>query len=108
MQDIQADIEKNRLYITLGKFENYEEMYNVALKIRDETNKLQKGFDALTDLRNYEVLGERFEELMKGIQLFLVDAGVSKVVRVVRKFGTWGHVQLDRASMDAGDRKSVV
>jgi hypothetical protein len=102
MYDIKANIEENRLYITLGKFGNYEEMYEVASRIRDEANKLQRGFDALTDLRKYEVLGENYESLMKGIQQFLIEAGVSKVVRVVRKFGAWGHVQLDRASMDAG------
>lgn len=27
---------------------------------------------------------------------------MSKVVRVVRKFGRWGHVQFDKTSMDLG------
>ena len=108
MHAVRADTAKNRLYITLGAFTSYDEMYEVALQLRNETNKLQKGFTALTDLRNYEMLGKNYEALIKGIQLFLIDAGVSSVIRVVRKFGAWGHLQLDKASMDAGYHAAYV
>ena len=102
MHAVKVDMEKNRLYITLGTFEGDDEMLELALKMRDATNQLQKGFNVITDLRDYKVMGKKFEDAMQGIQMFLVDSGLGTVVRVVRKFGAWGHMQLDKGAMNIG------
>ncbi|ABW67548.1 hypothetical protein [Desulfosudis oleivorans] len=104
MHSIRADKEKNRLYLTLGKLDSLEEMMKVAEGIRDVCKDLRSGFTCLTDLRDFELLDEQYEFLISGVQEFLVDAGVSEVVRVVRKYGSWGHIQFDKTSMNVGYR----
>ncbi len=102
MHSILADKDKNRLYLTLGKLDSVEEIAQVAEKIRTVCRDLKPGFSCLTDMREYELLDENLEPSIKGVQEFLVKAGLRKVVRVVRKFGTWGHLQFDKSSMDVG------
>lgn len=108
MHVIRADKEKNRLYLTLGKLDAVEEMVKVAEEIRDACKDLRPGFTCLTDLRDFELLDEQYEFLITGVQEFLVKAGVSEVVRVVRKFGSWGHIQFDKSSMGVGYRGRYV
>ncbi|MDY6903057.1 MAG: hypothetical protein SWH61_00080 [Thermodesulfobacteriota bacterium] len=102
MHKVSVDVEKNRIYITLGKLENVQEILDLGEALREESKKLNPGFSCITDLREYELLEENYEIYIKGIQEFLRDLGVSKVVRVVRKFGRWGHVQFDKSSIDLG------
>ncbi|OQX60949.1 MAG: hypothetical protein B5M56_10235 [Desulfococcus sp. 4484_241] len=102
MHSIRADAKKNRLYLTFGKLESSDELARVAEGIRDACRELKPGFTCLTDLRDFEPLDEQLEFFIKGVQEYLVETGVSKVVRVVRKFGAWGHVQFDKLSMHVG------
>lgn len=102
MHNVSVDVQKNRLYITLGKLEKVEEILELGEAMREECKKLSPGYTCITDLREYELLEENYEIYIKGIQEFLRDLGVSQVVRVVRKFGRWGHVQFDKTSMDLG------
>lgn len=108
MHSIRADKEKNRLYLTFGELDAVEEMVKVAEEIREACKDLRPGFTCLTDLRDFEPLDEQYEYLITGVQEFLVNAGVSEVVRVVRKFGTWGHIQFDKSSMNVGYRGRYV
>ena len=102
MHQVEIDKDKNRLYLTLGKLEDEGEVIELAEKIRTVCEDLEPGFSCLNDMRDYELVDEKLEMIIKGIQEFLVGVGLGKVVRVVRKFGAWGHLQFDKTSMDVG------
>src|SRR6056297_1156921 len=102
MHEVKIDKEKNRLYLILGKIEHANEPAELARKIRQACQSLKTGFTCLTDLRDYELLEEDREVIIEEIQNFLVQAGMAKVVRVVRQFGVWGHLQFDKSSMSLG------
>ena len=102
MYRVMADKQKNRLYLTLGKLDGPEEIEQLGEKIRCDCQDLTPGFDCLTDLREYELVDESLEANIKEIQEYLVGIGLANVVRVVRKFGTLGHFQFDKSSMDVG------
>lgn len=102
MYDVTADIEKNRIYITVGKLEGESAMQALAQAVKAECQKLKKGFTCITDLRKYEVQDDRFENYVTQTQEAMIEAGMSKVVRVRRETGLLGHFQFDNASMDVG------
>jgi hypothetical protein len=102
MYNVTADIEKNRIYITIGKLEGEPAMQALAQTVKTECLKLKKGFTCITDLRKYEVQDDRFENYVKQTQEAMIEAGMSKVVRVRRETGLLGHFQFDNASMDVG------
>jgi hypothetical protein len=77
-------------------------MQALAQMVKTECQKLKKGFTCITDLRKYEVLDDRFENYVKQTQEAMIDAGMSKVVRVRRETGLLGHFQFDNASMEVG------
>ncbi len=102
MYDVKADIDKNRIYITIGKLEGEEAMQALAQAVKSECQKLKKGFTCITDLRKYEVLDDHFEYYVKQTQEAMIAAGLSNVVRVRRETGLLGHFQFDNVSMDVG------
>ena len=102
MHEIRADQDKNRIYITLEQIDNETEMKHIVDQVKSECLKLKKGFSCLTDLRNYEYQDEIFEKYIKFAQEALVDAGMSKVVRVHRKVGVLAHYQFETVSLDVG------
>lgn len=102
MHRVTVDKEKNRLLLTLGKLENTDEILEVVEKIKNACRDLKPGFSCLNDLRDYELVDVGQESLIRQAQEFLVKAGLARVVRVVRKFGTWGHLQFDKTSMNVG------
>ena len=102
MYDVKADIEKNRIYITVGKLEGEPAMQALAQAVKAECQKLKKGFTCITDLRKYEVQDDQFEKYVTQTQEAMIEAGMSKVVRVRRETGLLGHFQFDNASMDVG------
>ena len=102
MYDVKTDIDKNRIYITIGKLEGEAEMQALAQTVKSECQKLKKGFTCITDLRKYEVQDEQFEIYVTKTQEAMIAAGLSKVVRVRRETGLLGHFQFDNASMDVG------
>lgn len=102
MHEVRADTEKNRLYVTIGKLDDETEMEAVADEVVDACTRLKPGFDCLTDLREYEVEDEIHERYIYRAQKAMVDAGVRKVVRVRKQFGSLGHFQFDKTSVRAG------
>ena len=102
MYDVKADIEKNRIYITIGQLEGESAMQALAQTVKTECQKLKKGFTCITDLRKYEVQDDRFEKYVTQTQEAMIEAGMSKVVRVRRETGLLGHFQFDNASMNVG------
>jgi len=102
MNAVRSDLEKNRIYITIGRLEGEAEMDGIVKTIQMECARLKPGFTCLTDLRDYEVQDENFEKYIKRAQEILVAAGMYKVVRVRRKMGALAHFQFDNASYEVG------
>ncbi|MBC2717736.1 MAG: hypothetical protein HF978_20730 [Desulfobacteraceae bacterium] len=102
MYDVKADIDKNRIYITIGRLEDEAEMQSLAQAASTECRKLKKEFTCITDLRKYEIQDDMFEDYVKQAQEAMIRAGMSKVVRVRRETGLLGHFQFDNVSMDVG------
>ena len=102
MHNVRADVDKNRIYITVGKIKDEAEMQSFVDKAKSECQKLTDGFTCLTDLRGYEYQDEIFEKYIKEIQEFFLARNLSKVVRVHRWSGLLGHMQFDYLSLDLG------
>lgn len=102
MHDVSIDVDKNRIYITIGSLKNEAEMKDIVKAVKSQCRKLKGGFTCVTDLRNYEFQDEKFEGYIKEAQEALVTAGLFKVVRVTRKFGAIGHFQFDNTSFEVG------
>lgn len=108
MHEVRVDPDKNRIYLTIGKIEDEQEMKSIPESVMAEAGKLKKGFTCLTDLRDYEYQDEIFERYIQKTQQALLDAGMSKVVRVHRKVGVLGHIQFETVSLDLGYRAKNV
>jgi len=102
MYEVKADIDKNRIYITIGKLEGEQAMQALARAVKTECQKLKKGFTCITDLRKYEIQDDKFENYVKETQEAMIAEGLAKVVRVRRETGLLGHFQFDNVSMDVG------
>ena len=102
MHEIRTDQDMNRLYVTIGEIEDQNEMQAIVAEIKTAVEDLKPGFTCLTDLRNYEVGEEEDEKYIYEGQEVMVNAGLSKVVRVVKKFGALGHFQFDKSSVELG------
>lgn len=102
MHSIRADVDKNRLYVKIGKIEDEADMQSLVDKVKSECAKLADGFTCLTDLRGYEYQGEVFEKYIKELQQACLARGMSKVVRVHRWSGLLGHMEFENVSLDVG------
>ncbi len=102
MYDIKTDTEKNRITITIGKVESESEIQEIARSVQSACRRLKKGFTCITDLRRYELQDDQFEIYVKETQAVMVQAGLSRVVRVRRETGLLGHFQFDNASSEVG------
>jgi hypothetical protein len=102
MYQVRADIEKNRLYVTIGSAADENEMMAAIQEIELAVQDLKEGFDCITDLREYEILIDEHEKFIYQAQKILADAGMLKVVRVIKKFGSLGHFQFDKLSKGVG------
>jgi len=102
MYNVRADIEKNRLYITIGSVTEENEMMAAIQEIELVVQGLRKGFDCITDLREYEILIDENEKFIYQAQRILTESGMSRVVRVIKKFGSLGHFQFDKLSKEVG------
>jgi hypothetical protein len=102
MYQIKADIEKNRLYITIGGIPVENEKEALVREIENKIKELKQGFDCITDLRKYEVQPDETEEFIYQAQKILSEAGLSNVVRVIKKFGSLAHFQFDKVSVAVG------
>jgi hypothetical protein len=108
MHDVVVNPEKNRIYITVGPISDEAEMQRIVDRVKAECARLKSGFTCLTDLRNYEYQDEIFEKYIRATQEALLEAGMSKVVRVHRPVGLLGHYQFETVSMDLGYRAKNV
>lgn len=83
MYKVKANIEKNRLTITLSGFISADEAATVKESIVSESIKLTKGFDVINDISNFRLGQDQAGLVLKEIIKYLISQGVNKVVRVV-------------------------
>jgi hypothetical protein len=102
MYDIKTDTKKNRIIITIGKLEGEAEIKALSQSIKTACRELKKGFTCITDLRKYAVMDDHFEKYVQETQAAMIQAGLSRVVRVRRETGLLGHFQFDNASNQVG------
>jgi hypothetical protein len=79
---VKADVEKNRLYITLVGFFHQDEMKACTDKTIEEAKNLKPGFDVITDVSQFKPVGqEALDEVARG-QAFFKSAGIRHGIRV--------------------------
>ncbi|MFC7080502.1 hypothetical protein [Halorussus caseinilyticus] len=83
MHEIEADSSRNRLYVTLaGRFDEDEAAASAERTI-EATERLDPGFDVVTDIRELEASPQEAKTHLERSKLFLSAHDVGTVVRVV-------------------------
>ncbi|MFA6011582.1 MAG: hypothetical protein WC799_16460 [Desulfobacteraceae bacterium] len=101
---IKSNIEKNRLYITLGKMGD-PDIRGLVKEITHCAASLKPGFTCLVDIRNMDInYSEKQMFTMEIIMGGLIDAGMSKVVRVVSKKNKISQMKMEQGSRALGYR----
>ena len=104
MYMIRANAEKNRLYITLGKMGD-PDIRGLVKEITHCASTLKPGFTCLVDIRNMDITySERQMFTMELIMGGLIDAGMSRVVRVVSKKNKISQMKMEQGSRALGYR----
>ena len=104
MYMIRSNIEKNRLYITLGKMEDTD-IRGIIKEITHSTAVLRPGFGCLVDIRNMDIkYSEKQMYTMELVMGGLVDAGMGRVVRVVSKKNKISQMRMEQGSRALGYR----
>ena len=83
MYTVKADVEKNRLYISLVGFFKLEEMQKCTDDVIEESRKLKRGYDVITDISQFKPAGpETIKEIERGQEHFK-STGVGRGIRIV-------------------------
>ena len=83
MYTIKSDLAKNRLYISLVGFFKLEEMQKCTDEVINESKKLRRGYDVITDISQFKPAGpETVKEIERGQEHFKAS-GVGRGIRVV-------------------------
>lgn len=107
MNDIKADLKKNRLYITLKDAAN-SDIEDLIEKIERECGKLEKGFSCLNDITDYDPDTLESESLLMKAQKKLWQAGLGVIVNLSRNKKLEGHYQLEKASKLSAGYSAIV
>jgi hypothetical protein len=101
---IRSDVDKNRLYITLGKMED-NDIRGLIKEITHSTSMLKPGFGCLVDIRNMDIkYTEKQMTVMEIVMGGLLDAGMGRVVRVVSKKNKISQMRMEQESRALGYR----
>lgn len=107
MFTVKADVPKNRLYVTLEGFLHYPEMKACTDKTIEEAKKLKKGFDVITDLTNFNPVGQdAIDEVARG-QAFFKESGIRHGIRIEGK-AVLTNLQFNRTAKIANYNPNVV
>jgi len=85
MFTIRADVAKNRLYVKLVGFFDYNEMKASTDKTIEEVKKLKPGFDVINDVSEFKPANQDTLKEIERAQAFLKKAGVRHAIRVEGK-----------------------
>ncbi|WP_137286921.1 hypothetical protein [Halorussus salinisoli] len=96
MHEIEADLDANRLYVTLGGKFDEEEAAASAEKTIEAAKRLDSGFDVVTDIRELEASPQEAKDHLERSKTFLSAHDVGTVVRVVGD-SPLAKMQFDRA-----------
>jgi hypothetical protein len=80
--DIHADVDKNRLYVVLDGFFTDEQLAEAVNKTFQEIDKLQHGFDIITDISKFKPAStEGAQDIARG-QEYAKKQGANRIIRV--------------------------
>jgi hypothetical protein len=85
MYTVTANIEKNRLYVTLVGFFDYNQMKECTDKTILELKKLKPGFDVITDISQFKPLGQDTLVEVERAQAQFKKSGIRYGLRVEGK-----------------------
>jgi len=96
----RADLERNRLYISLKGRITSEESEKAVRQIISDIYTLEDGFDVVTDISEFEPATQKEAEALLEVHRALFGKGVNRIVRVVgtELKATVGKIQFERAS----------
>ncbi|MEF8773760.1 MAG: hypothetical protein V5A23_08065 [Halobacteriales archaeon] len=80
---VEADPEKNRLYMRLSGMLDEEEALAVTERMEAEAKKLRPGFDVVNDVSEAKPVSQEATDAIERGQRLLAEAGASAVARVV-------------------------
>lgn len=83
MYKVRADLNHNRLYLTLSGFLSAEETIDIKQDIITEVNKLSPGFDVINDISLFRLGLDETASVLNAVVDFLIEKKVNRVVRVV-------------------------
>lgn len=83
MVTIKANRDKQRLYITFSGTINTKEAEGSLLQLVEEINKLNSGFDVITDFRGLKKVVNKSREVLRNSMDYLSMRKVRRVIRVV-------------------------
>jgi len=104
---IQADTDKNRLYITLNGFFTNDELVTAADKIIEETNKLKPGFIVINDISNFKPASQSGMSEIKRAQMYVKEKGAQRIIRVIGEAALTS-MQLSRTAKEIGYEADAV
>ncbi|OGO18837.1 MAG: hypothetical protein A2Z15_07185 [Chloroflexi bacterium RBG_16_50_11] len=85
MFTVRADIQKNRLYVKLVGFFDYNEMKASTDKVIEEVKKLKPGFDVINDVSDFKPAGQDTLKEIERAQTHLKKSGIRHGIRVEGK-----------------------
>ena len=103
MRRVQADKNKNRLYLRCSKMTNWE-MADEIIEIVNAVKGLKPGFTCLTELGEMDLGSDKEKRMMRLVMEYISMMGVSKVVRVGPK--KIFHL-MDQESQEAGNYSAM-
>jgi hypothetical protein len=83
MYKLKIDASKNRLYVTMAGFFNYEEMKKWADETMATAKKLNRGYEVITDISQFKPTTPEGTKEIERVQSFFKISGVRLGVQVV-------------------------
>jgi len=101
MHEARTDQSKNQLYITLGGFSSVDQVGQTVQEVKQAVQNLKPGFDVITDVSTYRPARPEVATAIQQMQLFLRQAGMRRVVRVLSSSAI-ASMQFSRLGKEAG------
>lgn len=96
--NVEADTEKNRLYIELSGFLDAEESENSTDAVAEAVRELDEGFDVITDISEAQPGDTEAVENIKRGKEAVASHGAAAAVRIASEStSTTGQMQFERA-----------
>ena len=99
MHEIRVDVDKNRLYFTLGKLTQTDELAEIVHKVQRAVHQLSGRFTCITDLRSYALASDLSDNFMRRCQEALWDSAIGRVIRVNAPEQQVTHFPYERESL---------